>query len=145
MLTPQQLADLDALLGITTKTGAGAGKRSSTKSSTKSSVKPVAKPAIISYLEAQVATGLILQVESQICNCCRQEEKRVLGVLVKYRYKGAVVKRPLNELTRVDYSRFIHEAKGTREVEESPARLIIKCTGCSEESLRMWEESGLFA
>lgn len=137
MFTEQELADLDALLGAVTinpvkKAKAGKGKPT------------VKQPAPVPHMETPVPVGLVLLVERTLCTCCLKREKRVLGVMVKYSYKGAVVKKPLNEMTGCDYSRLVNEKKGTRETEEGEIKEVVKCAECSEASLRMWEKLGMW-
>ena len=137
MFTEQELADLDALLGAVTIDPVKKAKAVKGKPALK-------QPAPVPHLETPVPTGLVLLVERTLCTCCLKSEKRVLGVMVKYAYKDAVVKKPLNEMTGVDYSRLVNEKKGTRETEEGEIKEVVKCAECSETSLRMWEKLGMW-
>ena len=140
MFTEQELAELDALLGSVTIDPVKKTKAKAVKS------KPVVKQsAPVPHLETPVPVGLVLLVERILCTCCLKREKRVLGVMVKYSYKGAVVKKPLNEMTGCDYSRLVNEKRGIRETEEGEIKEVVKCAECSETSLRMWEKLGVFA
>lgn len=138
MFTEQELAELDKLLGAGTSNPVKAAKSGRGKLSVK-------QPVPVPHLETPIPTGLVLLVERTLCTCCLKKEKRALGVMVKYSYKGAVVKKPLNEMTGVEYSRLVNEKKGTREVEEGEVREVVKCAECSETSLRMWEKLGMWA
>ena len=138
MFTEQELKELDALLG--------ADMSNTGKKAKAAKGKPAVKqPAPVPHLETPVPTGLVLLVERTLCTCCLKKEKRVLGVMVKYAYKGAVVKKPLNEMTGCDYSRLVNEKKGTRETEEGEVKEVVKCAECSEVSLRMWDKLGMWA
>lgn len=137
MFTEQELADLDALLGLVTINPEKKAKSAKGKPTIK-------QPASVPHLETPVPVGLVLVVERTLCTCCQKKEKRVLGVMVKYSYKGAVVKKPLNEMTGCDYSRLVNEKRGTRETEEGEIKEVVKCAECSETSLRMWEKLGMW-
>ena len=140
MFTEQELADLDALLGATPD------DLFRKKLPNNSKKKPTVKqPAPVPRLETPVPTGLILLVERILCTCCLKREKRVLGVMVKYSYKKVVIKKPLNEVTGVDYSRLVNEKRGTREIEEGEVKEVVKCAECSEVSLRLWDKLGMWA
>ena len=137
-MNAQDLDDLDALLLVITP--AGASKAPKTKSP---SHKPVVKfiPKLVPALETPRVLGLTILTKTTVCGCCSSAEVTVIGQAVKYQFKGATSLRPLSEVTSVDYARLVNDRLGTREIEDTPAR-IAYCVECSKSMLSVWNNLG---
>ncbi len=139
-----ELAELDAILENLGTTVVGRKVAGMVKGKVTGKGKNAA-PAPVEHRDSPVAVGLVMMTEGRVCGCCKKAETLVKGIMVKYTYKGATIKKPLNTLTEVDYNRLVKTKSGTREIEEGAVQEVAKCAGCSEESMKLWKTSGMWA
>lgn len=127
----EELEALDDLLGF--------GDIIPVPSKAKAKGKPkTAQVVPVESREAPVPVGLVLMTVKRRCRCCGAEEVLVSGEMIKYTYRGAVIKKPEGETTKVDMERMKRTKAGTREVEEGEVQEIARCAECSEELLKVW-------
>ncbi len=139
-----ELAELDAILENLGTTVVGRKVAGMVKGKVTGKGK-TQQAAPVEHRDSPVAVGLVMMTEGRVCGCCKKAETLVKGIMVKYSYKGATIKKPLNTLTEVDYNRLVKTKSGTRDVEDGEIQEVAKCADCSEASLKLWKTSGMWA
>jgi DNA-binding transcriptional MerR regulator len=99
--------------------------------------RPKVQVAQVIYMESPVPVGLVLRAEKAICPRCSEEKRKILGMMIKYSYKGAVLLKPVNEVNKLDAEKLQAMGEEVRELSEETVEGSI-CAKCSNHVIELW-------